>query len=42
MSQLGVARRDAGKGREQDALSFAALAKGMTLACAPRLDLAHS
>ncbi len=42
MSQLGVVRRDAGKGREQDVLSFAALAKGMTLACAPSLDPAHS
>jgi len=42
MSQLGVARRDAGKGREQDAVSFAALPKGMTLACSPRLDPAHS
>jgi hypothetical protein len=40
--QLRVACKDAGEGREQEAISFAALAKGMTIACVLRLDLTFS
>ena len=41
MTQYGVAYTDVGQGREQDAASFAALVKGITINCGLRLVLGH-